>query len=97
MSSPKVSDLTMLHALIGSRKLAGKEAKSFQDMWDDLQMGRQIGLSKAQRAWAEKRYNDLDLSGKPLPQKPEVKVRSKSPLLWEQPGHQKPLKPPGKP
>ncbi len=93
---PMATDSTMLHALITCKKVVGKELKSFQNMWDDLQMGRQIGLSKAQKAWVEKRYNDLDLDGKPLPPPPEVKVRTKVTLPWEKEGHQKALKPPGR-
>ncbi len=91
------TDSTMLHALLGSKKVTGKEQKAFQNMWDDLEMGRAVDLSKAQRAWVEKRYNDLDLQNKPLPPRPEVKVRTKVVLPWEAAGAKPlPLKPPGK-
>lgn len=91
----KPTDITMLHALIACGKVLGKELKAFQNMWDDLHTGRQVQLSKPQRAWVEKKYTDLDLHGKPLPPPPAVKVRPKAAAFpWE--NDPKPLKPPGR-
>ena len=97
MAEKTATDNTLLRALIGSKKVVGKELAAFQNMWDDLAMGRIIQLSKAQRAWAEKRYNDLDLSRLPLPAPPEVKLRQKVVFPWEKEDNfKKPPKPPSR-
>lgn len=91
------TDSHMLQALLGSKQIIGRELKAFQNMWDDLQMGRMIKLSKAQHAWVEKRYDDLRLATKPLPPPPPVKVRTKVVFPWEKEGHRKELlKPPSR-
>lgn len=92
----KPTDTTMLHALLVCGKIQGKELKAFQNMWDDLHNGRQIQLSKPQRAWVEKKYTDLDLHGKPLPPPPPVKVRPKAAGSFPWENNPKPLKPPGR-
>jgi hypothetical protein len=92
----KVTDNVLLRSLIGSKKLVGKELASFQNMWDDLATGRIIQLSKAQRAWADKRYTDLDLARLPLPPPPEVKLRQKVVFPWEKEDNSKPPKPPSR-
>lgn len=93
MSGP--TDLVMIWALISSKRLSRSEEKVFQNMYDDLQGGRLVSLSKNQRMWAEKKYTDLNLQGKPLPPPPPPKVRhdSKVTMPWE---GKLPLKPPGK-
>jgi hypothetical protein len=91
----KPTDLTMLWALLSTKKLTMGERKAFQNMYDDLERGRMVGLSKQQRLWVEKRYTDLDLHGKPLPPRPAPKRVSAqtTTLLWE---GKLPLKPPGR-
>jgi len=91
------TDLNVLRALLGAHKrLTAGEEKAFKGMLTDLENGKMIGLSKMQRAWAEKRYYDLQLDQayKNAPP-PVIAVRKEVPKTfpWEQ---NKPLKPPGR-
>jgi len=87
------TDMTMLRALLGTQRLNPSERKAFQGMFDDLEFGKQTCLSKAQRAWVEKKFTDLDLANKPLPPPPPPRTARERPKLpWE--NDPKPLKPP---
>jgi hypothetical protein len=95
MSGP--TDLTILRALLASHKrLTAGEERSFKGMLTDLENGKMIRLSKKQRDWVEKRYNDLglDRAFKDAPP-PVIAVRKEVPksFPWEQ---NRPLKPPGR-
>jgi len=91
----KPTDLTLLWAVISSKKLTPGEQKAFQNMYDDLRDGRMISLSKNQRIWVEKKYTDLDMHGKVVPPPPAPKRTSApaGPLPW---ASKLPLKPPGR-
>jgi hypothetical protein len=84
------SDQALLTALLDVRHLLNeKEALAFSDMLDKMQSSNK-GLSKDQRAWAEKRYRELNLGAAPKPKDITVKPGEKFPyeLL------PRPLKPP---
>lgn len=97
MSGP--TDLTILRALLdaGKKSLSASEERAFKGMLADLEGGRLIRLSKAQREWAEKKYYDLQLDRAYRDKAPPViqTQKPKQPVVfpWEQ---NKPLKPPGR-
>jgi hypothetical protein len=87
------SDMTMLRAVLGTQNLNPSERKAFQGMYDDLEFGKQTCLSKAQKAWVEKKFTDLNLANKPLPPPPPPRTPRERPKMpWET--GDKPLKPP---
>jgi hypothetical protein len=58
----KPTDLTILNALLAAKsKLSLSEVKVFRSMFEGLQGGGYVSLSKAQRLWAEKKFCDLGL------------------------------------
>lgn len=93
----KITDLTMLRALLAAHKrLTMGEEKAFKGMLHSLESGLVVNLSKAQRAWAEERFNKLDLGRGgmvPLPPPPPPKAGPVPTFGWEK---NKPLKPPGR-
>ena len=97
MSKP--TDLTILRALLdaGKKKLSASEERAFKGMLGDLEGGRVVRLSKAQREWAEKKYYGLQLDQaykNTAPPKVAVKTAPAPTVFpWEL---NKPLKPPGK-
>lgn len=65
-------------------------------MLQDLVDGKVASLSKSQREWTDKVFEDLGLRGKVTTMAPMPKTRKQfdaPPDIWNQP---KPLKPPGK-
>lgn len=86
--------MTLLWALLSSKKLKPAETKAFQYMYDDLRNGKIVGLSKKQRDWVTQRFNDLDLKLSVTPTPPPPKKSGSTPTYdWEK---NKPLKPPGR-
>jgi hypothetical protein len=86
--------MTLLWALLSSKKLKPAEAKAFQYMYDDLRNGKIVSLSKKQRDWVTQRFNDLDLKLLTTPAPPmSKKAGSVQTYDWEK---NKPLKPPGR-
>jgi len=84
------SDQALLTALLDSRHLLNeKEALAFSDMLDKMQASNK-GLSKDQRAWADKRYRELKLADLPKPK--VIKVKPGEKLGYE--SLPRPLKPP---
>jgi hypothetical protein len=59
----KPTDLTVLRALLdaGKKHLSENETKAFSGMLRDMEAGIIVRLSKPQRAWAEAKYNHLNL------------------------------------
>lgn len=92
-----MTDLQMLRAILvlSAKRLKPAEKRAFQGMYDDLQNGVIIHLSKKQRAWVKSVYQDHDLHMKPLPpKKPPTKDKrgGRAPILDFGP---LPKKPPG--
>lgn len=105
---PKLNDLPstdLLTALLASSGLTGRERNAFSDMLSRLQGGRIRRLTADQRAWAERRYTDLDLQAEQslnLASSGRVPVDfSQSPRVLESvlgsvpEEFRKPLRPPG--
>jgi hypothetical protein len=83
----KPTDLSVLRALLAVKaRLSPSEDKAFTGMLTDLENGRIINLSKAQRQWAEQRYYHLQLDQvfRDTPP-PKIKVRRDPPVVfpWE--------------
>lgn len=89
-----MTDMNMLRAVLRFKhKLAAGQVKAFQAMLDDLEQGKQISLSKKQRAWVAQKFQDLGLEGKELPPAEVPKVKAKVEFEWAK---NLPLKPPGR-
>lgn len=91
--------MTILRALLdaGRKNLTASEEKAFKGMLDDLEQGRVVRLSKAQRQWAEGKYHHLNLDRAYKDKAPPPRQKSKSSQPVEFPWQGKlPLKPPGK-
>lgn len=95
MSKP--TDITVLRALLAVQtRLSSGDQKAFREMLTDLENGKIIRLSKAQRQWAEQKYYHLglDRAFKDTPP-PKIKVRKElvTKFAWEE---NRPIKPPGR-
>ena len=91
-----MTDMTLLRALIGTKRLTASNEKAFKDMLQDMVDGRLVQLSRKQREWANKIFTDLGLHGKELKLSAAPTARKQvgaPPTVFEMP---KPLKPPGR-
>lgn len=81
MPKTKKTDLQVLRALMGlpAGKLSGNEKTVFRRMFEDVNGGMVIGLSKKQRMWAESVYDkhDLDNPKNRAPEAPPAPVAPK--------------------
>lgn len=100
MTSPTLTDLTILRALLDAGKghLTSLEEKAFRGMYADISNGLLVRLSKAQRDWVEKKYFHLKLDRvykdkAPPTVKAPPAFPPKMVYAWEQ---NRPLKPPGR-
>ena len=91
-------DKTLLKCVLGvPHLLKDKEKTIFRQMLEDIEHGKVIGLSKAQRSWVQGVYDDHDLKTyyetHPIPAK--VWIREAPPVKYSWEGNL-PLKPPGR-
>jgi hypothetical protein len=94
----------MLTELIHDNRLSDDDQKAFQSMLEYLDSGGRKRLSRKQHEWVAEKHKRLELtvesslnlhsSGKVPDGVPKGKTLTTLP--WEQPGYNKPLRPPGK-
>ena len=91
-----MTDINLLRALLGSKRLTGSQEKAFKGMLQDLVDGKLVSLTKGQKDWVVKVVADLNLEGKPVTLAPLPKPRKQvggPPSIFDQP---LPKKPPGR-
>lgn len=89
------TDLKLLQILLSLPlgKLSVSEQSAFQAMYDQLKMGKIVGLSRKQRSWADTVFLKLGLHKVALPPIKNVPVKDK--FQVELDTGPKVLKPPG--
>ena len=91
------TDIQVLRALLSLApgKLSTSEKTAFQEMWDKVQTGLILRLSKAQRAWTDAVYDKHKLDEERPPVR-NIPVRDKSLISRQLDSMPRPLKPPGR-
>jgi hypothetical protein len=94
MTAPaNLTDLQVLRILLSLPHETLKERRPFQAMYEDLATGRQVKLTKKQRAWVDQIYFKHELDRRSVPLK-KMTIRDKAkPILDFGP---LPKKPPGR-
>ena len=88
-----LTDLQVLRLLLSLPHEALKERRPFQGMYEDLATGRQVKLTKKQRAWVDQIYFKHELDRRSIPLKKMV-IRDKSKKILD--FGVLPKKPPGR-
>jgi len=72
---PPRTDRVVLNAILTCGKLKPAEKRAFQGMYNDIERGLVIDLTKKQRLWAESVYDKYNVSELRSAQRRDVKVR----------------------
>lgn len=75
---PPRTDRVVLSAILSCGKLSRAEQSAFQRMYNELQDGMIIDLTKKQRLWADSVYDKYNVSELLSEQRREAKVRQQA-------------------